>query len=113
MAAIHNRYGLLLSMAGVGIAWSSILSVPYAILAGALPPHRTGVYMGIFNFFIVIPEIAASLGFGWVMAHVLGNDRLLAVMAGGVLLVLAAALMQRVPDRTHAAREGADVAAVA
>jgi maltose/moltooligosaccharide transporter len=49
-------------MAGVGIAWASILSVPYAILAGALPPGRTGVYMGIFNFFIVIPEIVASLG---------------------------------------------------
>jgi maltose/moltooligosaccharide transporter len=113
VAVIHDRYGLLLSMVGVGIAWSSILSVPYAILAGALPPGRTGVYMGIFNFFIVIPEIVASLGFGWVMAHVLDNNRLLAVIAGGLLLALAAALMQRVEDRRTAAREGADVAAVA
>ena len=113
VAVIHDRYLLLVSMVGVGIAWASILSVPYAILAGALPAGRTGVYMGIFNFFIVIPEIVASLGFGWVMAHLLGNNRLLAVMAGGVLLALAAALMQRVEDRRTVARDGADVAAVA
>jgi maltose/moltooligosaccharide transporter len=113
VALIHSKYGLLLSMVGVGIAWSSILSVPYAILAGALPPGRTGVYMGIFNFFIVIPEIVASLGFGWVMSHLLGNNRLLAVIAGGVLLAVAAALMQRVEDHRTVASEGADVAAVA
>jgi maltose/moltooligosaccharide transporter len=68
------------------------------MLAGALPPQRTGVYMGIFNFFIVLPEIAASLGFGWVMAHLLGNDRLSAVVAGGAFLALAALLTQRVDD---------------
>jgi len=98
VAVIHDRYLLLLSMVGVGIAWASILSVPYAILAGALPSDRTGVYMGIFNFFIVIPEIVAALGFGWVMSHVLGNDRLAAVVAGGAFLGLAAVLMQRVRD---------------
>src|SRR3954466_8311674 len=62
--AIHDRYVLLLSMVGVGIAWASILSMPYAILSTALPTDRMGVYMGIFNFFIVIPEIVASLLFG-------------------------------------------------
>jgi maltose/moltooligosaccharide transporter len=103
----------MLSMVGVGIAWSSILSVPYAILAGSLPAGRTGVYMGIFNFFIVIPEIVASLGFGWVMSHLLGNNRLFAVIAGGVLLALAAVLMQRVEDRQGATRPAAEVAAVA
>ena len=51
-------------MVGVGIAWASILSMPYAILSGALPAGRMGVYMGVFNFFIVIPEIVAALGFG-------------------------------------------------
>src|SRR5205823_10304142 len=61
---IHDRYLLLLSMVGVGIAWASILSMPYAILSTALPPSRMGVYMGVFNFFIVIPEIIAALGFG-------------------------------------------------
>src|SRR2546426_324392 len=103
---IHDKYALLLSMTGVGIAWASILSMPYAILAGSLPPHRTGVYMGIFNFFIVIPEIAASLGFGWVMAHLLDNNRLAAVVAGGVFLALAAGLGERVrgslPHPPHA-----------
>jgi maltose/moltooligosaccharide transporter len=98
VAIIHDKYALLLSMTGVGIAWASILSMPYAILAGSLPPHRTGVYMGIFNFFIVLPEIAASLGFGWVMAHLLDNNRLAAVIAGGVFLALAAVLVQRVRD---------------
>jgi maltose/moltooligosaccharide transporter len=98
VAVIHNKYALLLSMSGVGIAWASILAMPYAILAGSLPPHRTGVYMGIFNFFIVIPEIVASLGFGWVMAHLLGNNRLAAVVAGGIFLALAAVLVQRVRD---------------
>src|SRR6202142_2079444 len=58
VAVIHNKYLLLLSMTGVGIAWASTLSMPYSILAGSLPHGKTGVYMGIFNFFIVIPEIA-------------------------------------------------------
>jgi maltose/moltooligosaccharide transporter len=98
VAVIHNKYLLLLSMTGVGIAWASILSLPYAILAGALPPDKTGVYMGIFNFFIVLPEIAAALGFGWVMNHLLNNSRLAAVVAGGVFMLFAAVLMQRVHD---------------
>jgi maltose/moltooligosaccharide transporter len=107
VAFIHDKHLLLLSMAGVGIAWASILSMPYAILAGSLPPGRTGVYMGIFNFFIVIPEIVASLGFGWVMLHVLDNDRMAAVVAGGVFLALAAVLMQRVQDPVAARRRDA------
>ena len=108
VAAIHDKHWLLLSMTGVGIAWASILSMPYAILSASLPPARTGVYMGIFNFFIVIPEILASLGFGWVMLHVLGSDRLLAVVAGGAFLVLAALLVLRVQDASApAAKAGA------
>jgi len=102
VAVIHNKELLLLSMTGVGIAWASILSMPYAILSGSLPPQKTGVYMGIFNFFIVIPEILASLGLGWVMAHVLNNNRLAAVVAGGIFLILAAVLTQRVQDVTRA-----------
>ncbi len=98
VAIIEQPWLLLLSMAGVGIAWASILSMPYAILAGSLPPERTGTYMGIFNFFIVIPEILASLGFGWVMGHLLGNNRLSAVVAGGLFLALAAGLVFRVTD---------------
>jgi maltose/moltooligosaccharide transporter len=97
VVVIHNKW-LLLTMVGVGIAWASTLSMPYAVLAASIPPARTGVYMGIFNFFIVTPEILASLFFGWVMIHLLGNNRIYAIIAGGVFLVIAAVLMQRVRD---------------
>ena len=99
VAVIENRYLLLLSMTGVGIAWASTLSMPYAILAGALPARKVGLYMGIFNFFIVLPEILASLGFGWVMSRLLNNDRMAAVVAGGVFLLIAAALVRFVKER--------------
>jgi maltose/moltooligosaccharide transporter len=95
---IHDKWLLLLSMTGVGIAWASTLSMPYAVLSSSLPAEKTGVYMGIFNFFIVIPEILASLCFGWIMNHLLGNNRILAVVAGGVFMIIAAILMQRVLD---------------
>ena len=98
VVVIHDRYVLLLTMVGVGIAWASTLSMPYAVLAASLPPARTGVYMGIFNFFIVTPEILASLFFGWIMIHLLNNNRIYAIIAGGVFLLIAAALMQRVSD---------------
>jgi len=98
VAVIHDKFLLLVSMTGVGIAWASTLAMPYSILAGSLPTGKIGVYMGIFNFFIVIPEITASLGFGWVMAHLLNNNRLSAVVAGGVFFLLAALLMNRVED---------------
>jgi len=95
---IRNPNMLLLSMTGVGIAWASTLAIPYAVLAGSLPVEKTGVYMGIFNFFITIPEITASLLFGWVMLHLLHNNRVSAVVAGGCFLVAAALLMARVSD---------------
>jgi maltose/moltooligosaccharide transporter len=98
VAVIHDKNLLLLSMLGVGIAWASTLSMPYSVLAGSLPAEHTGVYMGIFNFFIVLPEITASLGFGWVMNHLFHNNRLAAVISGGVSMALAALLMQRVTD---------------
>jgi maltose/moltooligosaccharide transporter len=108
VAVIHSPIPLLLSMAGVGIAWASILSMPYSVLAGSLPPERTGVYMGIFNFFIVLPEITASLFFGWVMNHLLHNNRMAAVIAGGVFMLAAALLMQRVHD-SHPEKQSSDV----
>jgi maltose/moltooligosaccharide transporter len=83
---------LYLSMTGVGIAWTSILSMPYAMISGSLPRDKVGIYMGIFNFFIVLPEIIASLGFGSIMKNVLNNDRVLAVQIGGVLFIIAAAI---------------------
>jgi maltose/moltooligosaccharide transporter len=98
LMGINNQYLLLLPMIGVGITWASVLAMPYAILVGSLPPERSGIYMGIFNLFIVLPEIFISLGFGWVMEHLLDNNRLLAVVIGGGFLIVAAILMQRVEE---------------
>lgn len=109
VAFIHTKYMLLFSMLGVGIAWASILSMPYAMLANSLPEGKTGVYMGIFNFFIVIPEIVASLGFGWVMNNLLDNNRMAAVVAGGVFMLVAALLVLRVKE--HGARERVNTSA--
>ncbi len=113
ITVITNPNMLLLSMAGVGIAWSSILSMPYSILAGSLPAGKIGVYMGIFNFFIVIPEIVAALGFGWVMNHFLDNNRLAAVLAGGAFLAIAALLVLRVKDTNEAAERTSPTLALA
>jgi maltose/moltooligosaccharide transporter len=86
---VHEPYLLFVCKGMVGIAWASILSMPYAMLAGILPKEKMGLYMGVFNFFIVLPEIIASLTFGYIMSHWLGNERLLAVLIGGVLLCTA------------------------
>ncbi|MEO0008382.1 MAG: hypothetical protein RJA20_2578 [Bacteroidota bacterium] len=96
-----DKYWLLLSMFCVGIAWASILSMPYAMLASSLPAEKMGVFMGIFNFFIVLPEIMAALGFGWVMENVLDNNRTHAVMLGGVLLALASLLSLRIQSNSN------------
>ena len=85
---------LLFALALGGIAWASILSMPYAILAGSLPPERMGVYMGIFNFFIVLPEILAALTFGPLVKNLLHGNLVHAVMAGGVCMLIAAVLAQ-------------------
>src|SRR5262249_23101489 len=99
---IQNKYLLLLSMAGFGFAWASILSMPYAILSTAVPPRRMGIYMGVFNFFIVIPEIIASLGFGPLIRTAFGegnpNAPLYVVMLGGACLVAAALCVALVRD---------------
>ena len=111
---VHDPYLLLLTMVGVGVAWASILSMPYAILAGALPPQRMGVYMGVFNFFIVIPEIVAALAFGPLIRLVFGESNpqapLYMVMLGGVFLLGAAALVARVQDLGDPAAAGGSLA---
>ena len=94
---------LLLALALGGVAWASILSMPYAMLAGALPAERMGVYMGIFNFFIVLPEIIAALTFGPLVKNWLGGNLVHAVIAGGVFMLLAAALAQWVDEKPASA----------
>ncbi|HEX8475469.1 MAG TPA: MFS transporter [Pyrinomonadaceae bacterium] len=93
---------LILSMVMVGIAWASILSMPYAILSTSLPAARMGVYMGVFNFFIVIPEIIQALTFGPLIRGVFGRDNprssLYVVLIGGAFMLLAAALVMLVTE---------------
>jgi maltose/moltooligosaccharide transporter len=86
----QDKYFLLLSMTGVGIAWASILSMPYVILSSAVPPARMGVYMGVFNLFIVIPQIVMSLVMPQVIRHVLGDDPVRVVMFGGAVMLVGA-----------------------
>src|SRR5258708_22564606 len=83
---------LLVALALGGVAGASILSMPYAILAGSLPPERMGVDMGIFNCFIVLPEILAALTFGPLVKNFLGGNLVYAVMAGGGVMFIAALL---------------------
>ncbi len=99
---IHDRILWQCTMIGVGLAWASILSMPYAILSGALPSARMGVYMGIFNFFIVIPEILASLALEPVVKNLFGNDPVKVVMMGGASLLVAAFLTQFVHEPAEA-----------
>ena len=86
---VQNPGLLIIAMVLVGIAWASILSMPYAMLANAIPPQKMGFYMGVFNFFIVLPQILASAGLGLLMERVLGNNPMNAVLLGGGSMILA------------------------
>ncbi|WP_127139201.1 MFS transporter [Flagellimonas oceanensis] len=89
---------LILSMVGIGIAWASILAMPYAILAGAIPPQKMGVYMGIFNFFIVIPQIVNAFIGGPMVEYLYGGHPIFALVTSGVSFLIAALLVARVED---------------
>ncbi len=95
---IHDPKLLIISMIGVGIAWASILSMPYAILAGAIPAKKMGVYMGIFNFFICMPQIVNALLGGPIVKYIYHDNPIYAIMTSGVALVLAALFVTRVKD---------------
>jgi maltose/moltooligosaccharide transporter len=95
---ISNKYLLFASMTGVGIAWASILSMPYVMLSTAVPPSRMGVYMGVFNLFIVIPQIVMSLVVPNIFNNLLGGDPRNAVVLGGISLLIAAATVRGVRD---------------
>ncbi|MBQ7908190.1 MAG: MFS transporter [Elusimicrobiaceae bacterium] len=95
-----SKMGLVIPMVCIGIAWSSILSMPYALLSNALPAEKMGFYMGVFNFFIVIPQICVNLLFGPVMKHLLGGSAIAAVGVGGLSLLVAAFFTFFVQDNT-------------
>lgn len=90
---------LLVSELGIGLAWASILSMPYAILAGSLPAEKMGVYMGIFNFFIVIPQITAAAILGFFVKNYFGGEAIYALLLGGASFLLAAAMVMFVDDK--------------
>jgi maltose/moltooligosaccharide transporter len=95
---VSNKWMLFASMAGVGIAWASILSMPYVMLSTAVPAARMGVYMGVFNLFIVIPQIVESLVVPNIFNRILGGDARNVVVLGGISLLIAAVTVLIVND---------------
>lgn len=93
---LSDKVGLLLAMVGVGIAWASILSIPYAMLSGSLPSNKMGYYMGVFNFFIVIPQIVAATILGFLVKEFFGSEPIYALLIGGFAMILAGILTLRV-----------------
>lgn len=98
---ISNPDFLLISMIGVGIAWASILSVPYAMLTGSLPANKMGYYMGVFNFFIVIPQIVAASILGFMLTYFFNSEPIYALIVGGFSMILSGLLTLRVNDKTN------------
>ena len=99
---IHSPGLLLVAMAGVGIGWATILSMPYALLSNAIPADKMGFYMGVFNFFIVLPQILAATLLGPAVKHLLGGHAMSAVVIGGGCLLLAAIALAWVPEEKSA-----------
>jgi maltose/moltooligosaccharide transporter len=95
---IANPRLLMISELGIGLAWASILAMPYAILTGSLPQHKLGTYMGIFNFFIVIPQILAATILGFFVRHVADGQPIYALVLGGCSMFIAAVLVLFVKD---------------
>ncbi len=98
MLFIKTKMMLLLPMVGVGLAWSSTLTMPYAILAGALPAQKMGFYMGVFNFFIVIPQILAAAILGFFVKTMFNEEGIYALVIGGVSMIIAGVLNVIVKD---------------
>jgi maltose/moltooligosaccharide transporter len=96
---IHTPGMLIISMLGIGLAWASILAMPYAILTGSLPSNKMGTYMGIFNFFIVIPQIMAASILGFMVKSLFGGESVYALVTGGVSMFIAAILVLFVEDK--------------
>jgi maltose/moltooligosaccharide transporter len=96
---IHTPWVLLVPMVGIGLAWASTLTMPYAILAGALPSHKMGFYMGVFNFFIVIPQILAAWLLGHIVKWIFHNQSIYALVVGGFAMMIGGVLNFIVQDK--------------
>lgn len=90
---------LILSMLGIGVAWASILSMPYAMLTGSLPSNKLGYYMGVFNFFIVIPQLVAASILGFILKSYFNEEPIYALILGGISMLIAAVFTLRVEDK--------------
>ena len=95
---IKDPQWLILSMVGIGFAWASILSLPYALLSNALPIKKMGLFMGIFNFFIVLPQILAASILGFLINQFFDGQTIYALVIGGASMILAALLCLRVQE---------------
>jgi maltose/moltooligosaccharide transporter len=95
---IRDPHWLLASMVGMGFAWASVLSLPYALLSDSLPAQKMGLYMGVFNFFIVIPQLVAATVLGFLLHTVFGGAPIYALAFGGASFVVAGLLVLRVPE---------------
>jgi maltose/moltooligosaccharide transporter len=93
-----DPHWLVVSMVGLGIAWAGLLTMPYAILCSVVPYRKMGIYMGMFNFFIVIPQIVAAAVLGLFVRTVFNGHAINALVLGGISMLVAAVLMLRVRD---------------
>ncbi|MCX6332720.1 MAG: MFS transporter [Bacteroidia bacterium] len=98
ISLVKTPMALIFPMIGIGIAWASILSMPYAILTGSLPHNKMGIYMGIFNFFIVIPQILAASILGSMVKHFFHGNTMNALITGGISMLIAAVMVKFVRD---------------
>jgi maltose/moltooligosaccharide transporter len=104
---MNDSHLLVYSMIGVGMAWASILAMPYAMLAGSIPSRKMGIYMGIFNFFITVPQIVNGISGGFLLKHMYGDQSILAIVAAGTFLLLGAFFSLYVDDKDDTALVGA------
>ena len=95
---IQDKNMLLLSMVGIGLAWGSILAMPYAILSSSIPAKKMGVYMGIFNFFITFPQIINGFFGGWIVKNIFGGHAIYALVLAGIFMLCAAVSVLYVED---------------
>jgi len=101
---IHNPVFLIISMVGVGMAWASILAMPYAILAGSIPSHKMGIYMGVFNFFITLPQIVNGVIGGPMVKYFYGSQAIYSLVMAGIFLLIAAFCVRFVEDKDDVVR---------
>jgi len=102
---IKSPQMLLLPMVAIGLAWASTLTMPYAILAGALPPAKMGFYMGVFNFFIVIPQLVASFVMGFLIRDVFHDQAIYALVIGGICMAVGGIMNFIVVDKDETVKK--------